>query len=206
MTDAEDAQEVSGALARNGLREKWNGRYRDTERVPCPAQVLADNLHLLPKRGRALDLACGLGANALLLAERGLEVSAWDLSPVAIERLRRESVRLGLKIDTQVRDVQRLPPRPDSFDVIVVSHFLDRSLASPIWHALKPGGLLVYQTFTREAVTDSGPSNPEYRLGRNELIRLFPGAIVRFYREEGRVGDPTKGTRDLAMLVAQRAA
>lgn len=194
-----------GGGGKEALRAKWDSRYRDDDRRPSVAQLLAENSHLLPLQGRVLDLACGLGANALFLAEAGLEVSAWDLSSVAVERLRRESARRGLRIDAQVRDLQAEPPESESFDVIVVAHFLDRNLVEAISEALRPGGLLFYQTFTRESVTGCGPSNPQYRLGLNELLRLFPGLTVRFYREEGRVGDLTRGTRDVAMLVAQRA-
>jgi SAM-dependent methyltransferase len=137
-----------------------------------------------------------------LLAEQGLEVTAWDLSAVAIERLGQEAAARGLKIDARVRDVLARPPGPATFDVILVSHFLDRDLAPALAEALRPGGLLFYQTFSREAVTSSGPSNPDYRLATNELLRLFAPLNVRFYREEGRVGDTQRGTRDIAQLVA----
>jgi SAM-dependent methyltransferase len=187
------------------LRANWDRRYRGMDRVPSPATVLTDNLHLLPPRGRALDLACGLGAGALLLAERGLEVVAWDLSPVAIERLRSDSTGRGLRIVAEIRDVCRDPPEHEAFDVILVSHFLDRDLAPVLMDALRPGGLLFYQTFSREAVSDCGPSDPAFRLATNELLRLFSSLVVRFYREEGRTGDQGAGTRDIAQLVAQRA-
>jgi SAM-dependent methyltransferase len=193
-----------GSAAPEGLRAKWDARYEDGDRLPEPARVLTENLHLLPASGRALDLASGLGANALLLSERGFTVSAWDLSPVAIERLREEGGRRGLSVDARVRDLQQDPPAPASFDVVVVAHFLDRTLAPAIAAALRRGGLLFYQTFTREAVSACGPSNPDYRLGVNELLQLFPDLFVRFYREEGRLGDVSRGTRDLAQLVAQR--
>lgn len=186
------------------LREKWDARYREAERIPEPARVLAENHHLLPAAGSALDLACGLGENALSLAAAGLAVTAWDLSPVAIERLKAEAQRRGLAVTAEVRDVQARPPGPESFDVILVAHFLDRDLIPAIAAALRPGGLLLYQTFTREAVNACGPSNPDFRLAPNELLRLFPGLLVRVYREEGRLGDLTRGTRDLALLVAQR--
>ncbi len=186
------------------LRAKWDARYRESDRELIPARVLLENRHLLPPKCRALDLACGLGANALLLAELGLQVSAWDLSAVAIDRLKDAASARGLRIDAQVRDLQAHPPERSAFDVIVVAHFLDRALAPRIVEALRPGALLFYQTFTREAVSDCGPSNPEYRLGVNELLRLFPGLIVRVYREEGRLGDQTLGGRDVAMLVAER--
>ncbi len=190
--------------AKESLREKWDARYSGSDRLPPPARVLEENLHLLPSTGLALDLACGLGANALLLADRGLAVVAWDLSPVAIQRLRGTADRRGTRVDPRVRDVLADPPGPATFDLILVSHFLDRGLAAAIGAALRPGGVLFYQTFTREAVSDSGPSNPEYRLGANELLGLFPTLLVRYYREEGRLGDLASGTRDIAMLVAQR--
>lgn len=186
------------------LRAKWDKRYSDSNPYPPPAAVLSENLHLLPRRGLALDLACGLGANALWLAERGLDVVARDLSPVAIERLEREAAARGLRIEARVRDVCALPPEPGAFDVILVSHFLERDLAPALMDALRPGGLIFYQTFSREAVTNCGPSNPAFRLAGNELLDLFRPLLVRFYREEGRAGDPGRGTRDIAQLIAQK--
>jgi SAM-dependent methyltransferase len=187
------------------LREKWDTRYRSREGDAEPARVLLENVHLLPARGDALDLACGLGANARLLARQGLRVSAWDLSQVAVDRL---AGALGPEeqkfVRPEVRDVQAHPPAPDSFDVIVVSYFLDRELTGSIVKALRPGGMVFYQTFVRDAVSEVGPSNPAYRLERNELLRLFPGLWLRFYREDGTEGDVAQGVRDIAMLVAQR--
>ena len=188
----------------DALRDKWDARYRQGEGTPEPARILAENLHLLPAQGRALDLACGRGSNALLLGERGLEVTAWDLSPVAIERLAQAAAAGGIRVHAVVRDVLTHPPEPDSFDLILVSHFLDRGLAPAIAAALRPAGLLFYQTFTRESVSDCGPSNPAYRLDPNELLHLFPDLVVRYYREEGRVGDLRLGSRDTAQLIAQR--
>lgn len=186
------------------LRAKWDQRYLGSDRLPPPASVLIENLHLLPESGRALDLACGLGASALLLAEQGLEVVAWDLSPVAIERLQREAKAHGLRILAQVRDLCERPPEPETFDLILVSHFLERDLVPALSDALRPAGLLFYQTFSNEAVTDRGPSNPAFRLETNELLKSFPSLLVRFYREEGRLSDIVRGTRDIAQLVAQK--
>ncbi len=192
-------------LGTEALTRKWDERYRASPpELRAPATVLQENQHLLPARGRALDLACGLGANALLLARHGLEVRAWDLSPVACERLRAAAAVQRLQLHAQVRDLVASPPDPDSFDVIVVAHFLDRDLVPAIVAALRPGGLLYYQTFVREHVTDVGPSSPRFRLERNELLGLFAGLIVRVYREEGTIGDTRLGLRDEALLVAQR--
>ncbi len=184
------------------LRDKWDARYAQAELSPVPLEVLAENAHLLPGDGDALDLASGLGGSALFLAARGLHTQAWDLSPVATERLRR--LADGLPLRARVRDVVALPPSPGRFDVICVGHFLDRPLCRSIAAALRPGGLLFYQTFTRERVDDSGPGNPCFRLGRNELLRLFADLDLCFYREEGTIGDPGHGFRNRAQLVAQR--
>lgn len=186
------------------LRERWNRRHGEAEGLGQPARVLSENRHLLPSAGAALDLACGRGANAMLLAQAGLAVSAWDISEVAIERLQAASQKQGLAIDAQVRDVIAQPPFANSFDVIVVSHFLERRLASLLVAALRPGGLLFYQTFSRNALSQDGPADTRFRLEDNELLRLFPSLLVRVYREEGRLGDTTTGWRDLAMLVAQK--
>ncbi len=184
-------------------RDRWNARHARASLPPVPA-VLRENAHLLPSTGRALDLACGLGAGALFLAEAGLQVSAWDRSPVAIQRLKQEADRRGLMLDARVRDLSVQPPEPESFQVILVAHFLDRTLVPAILQALKPKGLLFYQTFTREAVSSLGPTDPHYRLAPNELLQLFSGLHLRFYREEGRLGDVRRGCRDLALFIGER--
>jgi SAM-dependent methyltransferase len=187
------------------LRAKWDERYSAEEKKPRPAEVLLSNVHLLPSSGRALDLACGLGGNALLLAKHGFDVTAWDLSSVAIDRLQQLARERGItNLRAEVRDVERQPLPTDQFDVIVVSYYLERNLISSLVDAMRPGGLIYYQTFTREAVTSEGPQNNRFRLHRQELLKLFNGLTLRFYREEGVLGDLAQGNRDVAMLVAEK--
>lgn len=186
------------------LHDKWDARYRTADVLGDPAKVLTENAHLLPSTGQALDLACGLGAGAIMLARHGLSVDAWDISSVAIERLAEAAGSERLAIRSEVRDVEASPPEPAGYDVILVSHFLLRAMAGPLIDALKPGGLLFYQTYTRLSVSDHGPSNPAYRLADNELLELFSSLKLRFYREEGRLGDWRQGCRDIAMMVAEK--
>jgi tellurite methyltransferase len=186
------------------IREKWNERYRAATGERQASWVLQENLHLLPAHGRALDLACGLGGNSLLLAQQGLKVDAWDIADVPIAALQDRAIKRQLSIQAEVRDVEANPPAPETFDVITVSYFLDRDIISALIQALKPGGLIYYQTFTRQRVSDRGPQRAEFRLADQELLQLFSGLQVLFYREEGLVGDVQKGLRDEAMLVARR--
>ncbi len=183
------------------LRVKWD-RIHSSGDWPDPARVLTDFAHLLPSRGKALEVACGLGSNALFLARRGMSVEALDLSPVAISRLRERSG--GLDLAARVCDVTSWVWPREAYEVIVVSRFLDRALCPKIQSALKPGGLLYYQTFVKEKVSARGPSNPDFLLDVNELLRLFQGLIVRAFREEGGLGDVSLGWRDEACLVGQK--
>ncbi|WP_083330671.1 class I SAM-dependent methyltransferase [Halofilum ochraceum] len=183
----------------------WEARYRERSATqPRPAAVLTDFDHLLPASGDALDLACGLGGNALHLARHGLITRAWDSAATAIDRLAAQARVEGLALTAEVRDVVEHPPAASTFDVIVVSRFLDRALCPALAAALRPGGLLFYETFTRAGLTRHGPQNDQYRLADNELLALFPALRVRVYRDENRAGATDRGLRDLARLVAQR--
>ncbi|KRT54732.1 class I SAM-dependent methyltransferase [endosymbiont of Ridgeia piscesae] len=186
------------------LRAKWDERHAAPEKPVHAAEVLSENLHLLPATGDALELACGLGGNALALARAGLRVTAWDLSPVAIKQLNTAADAEGLSLSAQVRDIESEALAPASYDVIVASYFLDRSLIPGWIEALRPGGLIFFQTFSQTRLTSRGPNDPAFRLADNELLSLFSSLRLRFYREEGELGDVTKGSRDLAMLVGQK--
>lgn len=193
-------------MTENQAQEKWNRRYAEAEAMPRVAQVLYENRHLLPATGEALDLACGLGGNALFLAEAGLRVQAWDISSVAIEALQSRASADDLPLQATVRDVSAQPPAASSFDVIVVSRFLMRDLAPALCAALRPGGLLFYQTFVQDKVSPQGPSNPDFLLAENELLSLFAPLQTRVYREEGTLGDTTQGLRNEALLVARNVS
>jgi len=191
-------------MSTHSLQQKWNNIYQQAEGEPNVAEVLQHNHYLLPTKGDALDLACGRGGNALLMAEKGLSVKAWDISEVAIDKLTARALDKGLTVDAQVRDVIKNPPEPNSLDVLFVSHFLSRSLCPALYEAIKPGGLLMYQTFCEQKVSDSGPNNPDYLLADNELLSLFEGMKVRVYREEALLGQHDVGMRNQAWLFAEK--
>jgi len=187
------------------IKIKWDKHYNtDTKELPEAAKVLFQNQHLLPKQGTALDLACGRGANAICLIENGLTVSAWDISESALEQLSFHTKEKKLNINLEIRDVSKSPPKANTFDVIVVSRFLDRHLISDIRDAIKPKGLIFYQTFTKEKTNDLGPKNPDYLLDNNELLAFFDDWKVICYREEGQNGNIVEGFRNEALIIAQK--
>jgi len=168
------------------------------------ATVLAEHQLLLPKKGCGLDLACGLGENALLLAEYGLETYAFDISSVAIKKLQQQALQRKLVIHCQQQDIEKTPLAKNKFDVIVVSRFLSRDLSCEIMNALKLGGLLFYQTFTQAKISKTPPNNPNYLLAENELLHLFSSLKIRYYQEYALVGERSSGNRDEALFIGQK--
>ncbi len=188
-------------------QKKWDAIYQKADEGEYAAvRVLQENRHLLPASGRALELACGMAANAIFLAQQGLATTAWDISEVVIERLKTSPAIDGLEMTFEARDIVQQPPPVASFDVIVVSYFLDRTLIPHIKRALKPSGLIFYQTFTQTYVNEGGPRSRDFRLADNELLQLFDDYQILVYREEGRVGETEQGYRNEALIVAQKPA
>ncbi len=184
--------------------EKWNQRFASATKPGNPAYVLTANVHLLPGRGRALDLACGLGANALLLAREGLQVDALDASSVALAKLADYAAREQLPIVTHRCDLEHNWQAEQRYDVIVCSHYLHRPLCPRLQDALCSGGLLYYQTFTRDKISPEGPASAEYLLAKGELADLFKYLQLVFYREDWRYGDLSQGQRNVACLVGAK--
>ena len=177
------------------MSHKWDAIYAQLDvESSLPVSVLTENEFLLPKAGTALDLACGVGANALFLARHGMTVTGWDISIVAIDKLSAHATRQGLNINACQEKINVESFTGSSFDVIVVSRFLDRTLSDAIIEALKPEGLLFYQTFTREKMMQNPPNNPDYLLTENELLTLFSPLRVIFYRENALIGEPLRRT------------
>jgi len=188
-----------------GRGSVWDVRHASAV-LPAPVEVLVRYQHWLPADGVALDLACGLGGNALLLAERGLDVHGWDVSAVALERLAAQARLRGLRVSTAQRDVIASPPLPSSWDVIVCSRFLHRPLCAAMAAALRPGGLLYVQTFTRLGERSGGPRNPEYLLEPGELLSLFASLTPLASHDGSHSGAAAaNGVSGQAWLVARAA-
>ncbi|MFK7795242.1 MAG: class I SAM-dependent methyltransferase [Gammaproteobacteria bacterium] len=187
------------------IADKWDNIYSQQNCADItPSTVLVENAHLLPGRGKALDLACGLGANAIYLAQSQLQVDAWDVSSKALKKLEAYSQLNNLSINTSVRDVEKTPPERNYFDVVTVSQFLHRPTFHNLYESLRIEGLLFYQTYTSNKAHQIGPTNPNFLLKKNELLKLCDGMEVLVYREEGVHGDIHQGWRNQAMIVAKR--
>ena len=190
-------------------RERWNERRSEGGFEPFPdrpADWLVMHGSLLGGGGgRALDVACGDGRNALYLARLGFEVDAVDVSDVAIDALRAAAPERAPTVHPRVVDLKREPLPVGEYDVVLNFNYLQRDLFGALERALRPGGWLVFETLGRAHIDELGKRlNPAYVLDDNELLHAFPGLRVRRYREG--VVARACGRRGVASLVAQRPA
>ena len=187
-------------------RERWNERRSENGFEPfpdAPSEWLVEHGSLLGGGGRALDIACGDGRNALYLARLGFEVDAVDVSDVTIDALRAAAPERAPAVHPRVVDLEREPLPEGEYDVVVSFNYLQRDLFGALERALRPGGWLVVETFSRAHIDELGKRmNPAYVLDDNELLRSFPGLRVRRYREE--VVERAGGASGVASLVARR--
>lgn len=185
-------------------RKKWDQRYRDgSYRARIHPTVLLQ--HWLPElpRGRALDVACGTGRNALYLAAQDYQVDAVDISPYALAQGREKAQGLGLAITWTAADLDSFVPQPDGYDLVVVARYVNRRLMPRLGAALKPGGALVYEHHLLSEQPVDGPKDPDFRLAPGELREQFANLREAFYYE-GAVKDPDGRNMALAQMVAFR--
>ena len=165
--------------------QRWDTTYQGVLDYPEPNSDLIRYRDLLPKHGLALDVACGLGADALYLAGQGFEVTAWDASIVAITRLQKEAEARALSLTKNCLEITPEAFTKARFDLVYVHRYLDRDIIPAIIQSLKPGGILFYQTFiqntTIENQTTTGPTSKAYRLAPNELLSHCQALDVKLF-------------------------
>ncbi len=169
---------------KNNSAKKWDEKYQtaNLQSRANPCYVLKQHSHLLPFYGQALELACGLGGNARFLAQCGLQTHAWDISDTALTLLNNWANLNQLPIEPLITDLEQMILPYQQYDVIVISRYLDRDLFAGIEQALKPNGLLFYQTFLVPPHENS-PQNPSFYVHSGELNQAWPSLVTEVYGE-----------------------
>lgn len=144
-------------------RIKWDRKHAARETAPAVDDLVRRFAPSAPL-GRALDLACGKGQNALYLAELGFEVDAVDISPVALAGIDHLEVR------PICADLDDYAIQPQTYQLIVDTFFLDRRLFDGIRHGLVEDGLLIFRAWVRHPGLSR---NPAYELEPGELRQAF---------------------------------
>jgi len=181
-------------------RDKWNAKYADADFAPRePSAVLVGLDRLLPRRGRALDVAGGGGRHGIWLARRGLDVTVADISAIGLAQVRERAAAAGVTVDTLETDLQDAPFPPGPWDLIVSVCYLWRPIFAAYPAALAPSGVLVVIQPTKKNLERHDKPPFDFLLDEGELPRLVPGLEVLHY-EEGWLTDDQHD----AVLVARR--
>jgi tellurite methyltransferase len=133
----------------------------------------------------ALDIACGTGRDAVYLGLCGLAVEAWDILPDALERCHDLAQRHGVAVDTRCADVERDPTLPAGrYDLVACFNYLHRPLMPSLAGAVRPGGLVAYETFVHPQRELFGkPRRDKHLLRSGELPGFFQGWTPLVSRE-----------------------
>jgi len=175
----------------------WEQHYAQAEGLEsAPSPLLVEVADLTPP-GRALDLACGAGRNAVYLAQLGWQVVAVDSSASAVRIVRERAAASRVPIDARVADLEagEFAIEPAGYDLICDFFYLQRDLFTPIRDGVRPGGLVAAEIHLR----DEKPHR--FVLDPGELRREFEGWKILYYSEAVRPGQ----TRPSAAILARKA-
>ena len=164
----------------------WDRKYETEAYIfgKEPVGFLREHIDLLP-RGKALDVAMGEGRNAVFLAKNGFNVDGCDISEIAVKKALDLAKENNVKIHAFVADLETYKLPKDTYDVIACFYYLQRGLVPQMKEALKPDGMIIYETYTIENRERGfeGPKNKDYLLKPNELLDLFKDLKIIYYRE-----------------------
>jgi tellurite methyltransferase len=170
---------------------EWDARFRSgdhSDSTPDPFLVSSkDLLGLLPAGAAALDLAAGAGHHAVWLAEQDFQVTAVDFSSEALAQTRLLAKQHAVAVECRQLDLEAadLDLGGGSYDLICGFFFLHRPLFPAMRMALKPGGLLIYKTYSVDQLQYPGrPRHRMHLLEHNELLGMLDWFRVLRYEEK----------------------
>ena len=169
-------------------RAKWDERYAAKDLVwsAGPNERFAAEVKGL-NPGKALDIACGEGRNALWLAEQGWDVSAIDFSQVAIDKARRIAAKRQVEVNWLCEDVSTYALPEAEFDLVSLLYMHTDAAERHKWlsntlAAVKPGGTFIYIGHDPSNIGDGrgGPQDPQYLPTAEQLVSAMDGFTVQF--------------------------
>ena len=188
-------------------KEKWNEKYRQKKYSTAPSRIVRDYIELAPGKS-ALDIGAGNGRNSLFLAQHGFSVDAVDISD---EGLKQFAGRHS-NIHPICEDLDTFDIPGNRYDLIINVKYLNRRIFPYTKEGLRPGGLLIFETFLETGYVDGcaegcagceKTTQRDYLLRENELLHAFLSLHILYY-SEGPGGDDDEPY--LASLVAAKKA
>lgn len=163
-------------------REKWNKKYLENEKFLSyrPVTPMVEEYYHKCGGKKVLDLACGAGRHTLFLSKRDYRVDAVDISDVALNHLRKQ---INENVTLIEEDLDTFIPPKESYDLVIMTNFLDRDLISRAKESLKVGGLFIVETYMEDAENEKKGYNPDFLLQKNELKDIFSSYELLTYDE-----------------------
>ena len=174
---------------------RWDERYRAASLDWTPAPLAVQFVPPASPGAQALDIACGAGRHSLYLAALGYEVTAVDISTVALERLAQEAQRRGLgdHIHPFHADLDVWRPAANTYDLVLQIAFFDRALLPSVVASVKPGGRLVLEVFNQRRFITHPGFTPDYAARPGELAAFCAHWTILHHDEHaGDHGDRTQ--------------
>lgn len=164
-------------------RGKWDQRYaEDSYNKGNPVTLLQEWLPRVPA-GKALDVACGAGRNAIFMARAGFRVDAIDISSEGLKLARDAAAALGLEINWIEHDLDEAYAFANDYDLIIVLWFVDLPLLTRLRDCLAPGGYLICEEHLQSDADVIGPRSAEFRVAPGALREAMAGLELLHYRE-----------------------
>lgn len=180
-------------------KERWDHKYGTEEYIfgKAPIVFLQEHLHLLPK-GKTLDIAMGEGRNGVFLATKGFEVTGIDISEKGLNKAQALAKAQGVTIETKVVDLETYQLPAKTYDVIICTYYLQRDLFPQIIQALKPGGMVIVETYTLDHLKYHSRFPKQFLLTPNELLHHFTDLSILRYQT------PDDGQTAYASILSQK--
>lgn len=194
----------------------WHERFLDEEYVygTAPNAFLVEACGQIAIAGDVLAIAEGEGRNAVYLAERGLNVTAWDYAPSGLEKTRKLAIEKGVQVQTELVDLVEAEWYENDWDAIVCifGHFPDAmrpQILQGIKAAVKPGGYYVTEVYSKSQLTyrSGGPKSIEMLYAPTEFLDIFADwRIIHFFmgEVERHEGDLHNGLAHVIQFIGQK--
>lgn len=182
------------------VRSAWDSAYSRQDYIfgKKPVEFLRKNIHLLPK-GKALDIAMGEGRNAVFLAKKGFLVEGVDISHVGLRKAQMLAAENGVKIKTINADLSTYKIKKNNYKVIANFYYYQRDLFEKIKEGLRPGGVVIYESYTKEHQNISKTDWLEKNLlKKGELRKAFSDFEILHYSETN------DGKKAVASIIARK--
>ena len=143
-------------------------------------KICVNNINKATINKVVLDLACGYGRNSIFLSNKGYKVISVDLNFLCLSSFSKKNI---LKIQSDIENSNNWPFGENSFDLVVVTNFLNRMVFANIRKVIKKNGYLIYETFGEGHEKLGKPKNKDYLLEEGELLKLTKKMQLVCYEE-----------------------